>query len=538
MIIVLDLGEILPIPIMDTPVFDTKIPTEGEVAPPLPDPEPPVGFSPEIAPSIRSSEIPSANPFIPKNVLPPKEDVVVPEPQPQPQPSLVTEDMPPPSPTRRGHGIVRRLFMIFVFLLLLAGLFFGIRFALNMARGQGKEATLVYWGLWEDDQVVQRVIQEFQKSNPKIKIQYIKQSPKQYRERLQAAVNRGDGPDVFRFHNTWVPMLQKELSAVPKTILTVSEFTNQFYPVAAADLIGGSTIYGIPMMIDGLGLYYNESIFDAHGISPPSTWEEVLNIVPEITEKRDNSITISGIALGTTNNVEHYSDILGVMFLQNGANLTNPVGKEAEEALIFYKKFTDPNDPVYTWNETLDNSVYAFATGRVAMMLAPSWRAFDVLQINRTLRFKIAPIPQLPGNTISWASYWVEGVSSESKHQKEAWEFVKFLTSKNTVATLYTEASKTRLFGEPYARVDMASSLQDDPYAGAYINQAKTSRSFPLASRTFDNGINDRLIKYLEDAVNGLRDGNAPNAVLETASSGFQQVLSSYGLSSSSPLQR
>jgi multiple sugar transport system substrate-binding protein len=105
------------------------------------------------------------------------------------------------------------------------------------------------------------------------------------------------------------------------------------------------------------------------------------------------------------------------------------------------------------------------------------------------------------------------------------------MTSKETVTKLYTEASKTRLFGEPYARVDLASTVSEDPYVGAYIKQAATAKSFPLASRTFDNGMNDKLIKYVEDAINSLTQGTSPQAALDTAANGFRQVLSSYGLS-------
>jgi len=223
------------------------------------------------------------------------------------------------------------------------------------------------------------------------------------------------------------------------------------------------------------------------------------------------------------------------MMMQNGTNLTEPAGQPAEEALIFYRKFADRNDPVYTWNESLDNSVQAFASGRVAMMLAPSWRAFDVKELQSGLRFKIIPIPQLPGNTVTWASYWVEGVSGKSKNQAQAWEFVKFLTSSQSVQKLYTQAGSVRLFGEPYARVELGSSLKDDPYVGAYISQAPTAKSFPLASATFDNGINDRMIKYLEDAVNAMKDGSAPSGALATVASGFTQVLTSYGLVTSAP---
>jgi len=229
--------------------------------------------------------------------------------------------------------------------------------------------------------------------------------------------------------------------------------------------------------------------------------------------------------------VEHYSDILATMFMQNGATLTAPSGREAEETLLFYRKFASPNDPLYTWNETMDNSIYAFASGKVAMILAPSWRAFDIVQMNPSLRFKIAPIPQLPGNTVNWASYWVEGVSSKSKYPTQSMEFMKFLTSKEGATILYLEEVKARkLFGELYARKELASFLTDDPYAGAYVAQGTDARSFPLASRTFDNGLNDKLIVYLENALNALKTGSSPTAELETMKAGFQQVFTTYGL--------
>ena len=171
------------------------------------------------------------------------------------------------------------------------------------------------------------------------------------------------------------------------------------------------------------------------------------------------------------------------------------------------------------------------------MMLAPSWRAFDVKQINPNANFKIVPIPQLPGNTVNWASYWVEGVSSKSKNKEAVWKFVNYLTSREGMVKVYTGAANTRLFGEPYSRKDLSGNLAGDPYVEAYVNQAESAQSFPLASRTFDNGLNDQMIKYLEDAVNGLSSGGSPTSVLTITASGFQQVLSRYGLVSASAPQ-
>lgn len=508
--------------------MDDKTPLSGGVImADQPPPEPPA--APPVAPAVGQTPPTTV-------VIPPETSTVIPETPVNPfipqattfpsQPQGAAGQVP------KGGSPLRRILMILILALLIGGLIWGGRLVLGLVSGP-KEATLVYWGLWENETVVRSVIADFEAQNPKIKVEYLKQSPRQYRERLQAAIGRGEGPDVFRFHNTWVAMLRAELAQTDAKIIPASILSNSFYPVVTNDLGTGSAFYGIPIMIDGLGLYYNEDLLAAAGGTPPTTWPELLELVPKLTVKNESGITTSAIALGTANNVEHFSDIVATMLMQNGANLTELSGKEAEETLIFYRKFADPSDPVYTWNETLDNSIAAFANSRVAMIIAPSWRAFDIKNLNPNLRFKIAPIPQLPGNNVTWASYWVEGVSAKSKYQKEAWQFVKYLTSREAVTKLYTEAAKTRLFGEPYALKELEASVAEDPYVGAYVKQAPNARSFPLASRTFDNGINDKLIKYLEDAINGLSKGSAPSAVLQTAGAGFRQVLGSYGLSSS-----
>lgn len=440
-----------------------------------------------------------------------------------------------PSPKASGGSkLPGRILMIVIFILLAVGLFFGGKYLLTNF-GPPAQVTLTYWGLWEDTPILQGVLTDFQKQNPGVTVKYTKESPRQYRERLSSAIDRGQGPDVYRFHNTWVAMLRNQLALVPATVMTSAEFSNTFYPVAASNLVAGQSVYGIPMEIDGLGLYYNEDLFAAAGVTVPTTWEDILNMVPKLTVKSGTTITTSAIALGTTGNVENFSDILATMMLQNGASLITPTSKEAEEALTFYRKFANPSDPVYTWNETLDNSVYAFATGKVAMIMAPSWRAFDIKQINPNLHFKIVPIPQLPGNTVTWASYWVEGVSAKTKYPKQAWQLVKYMTSRDVVTRLYTEEAKARLFGEPYARVDLANTVAADPFVGAYVTGAPHAKSFPLASRTFDNGLNDKMIKYMTDAVNGMAAGSAPGAVLQTMAAGFTQVLGQYGLVSSAP---
>ncbi len=447
--------------------------------------------------------------------------------------------VPPPPFEENNKGKILAIIGGIVFLLLIVFLVFKL---LNRGPSTPKSATLTYWGLWEDAPVFGALIGEFQKTHSNIKINYTKQSPQQYRERLQAALARGEGPDLFRFHNTWVPMFTNDLSPMPVSIYSAAQFDQTFYPVAKSDLKIGSNYYGIPLEIDGLVVLYNDDILKAANVTAPANWEDFRNAALKLTVKDTNGrIQTGGVALGSADNIEHFSDILALMMLQNGTNLKDPLGpcvdpsttSCATDSLLFYRKFAEiPNN---TWDDTLDNSIVAFAGSKVAFIFAPTWEILTIKQINPNINLKVAPMPQLPGVTVNWGSYWVEGVSKRSKNQAAAWEFLKFLSSKESLTKLYTEEAKGRFFGEPYSRVDLASSLSSDPYLGPLIQEAPTMKSFSLASDTKDNGIDDEMIKYLLDAVNSLKQGGSPQSALDTASKGFKQVLTKYGVIAAPP---
>lgn len=522
-------SEVPPHPVSSPPQMTVETVPDQPVMPEEPQPASPVSGSVEPSgsfvldpTSMQNQEtvvIPSqeTTQFVPQGLVPDE------------QSTSTTFTAPPPAQPKRNP--LKWILLLFVVVLIGVGVFFGMRFGGQYIEGN-KEVTLNYWGLWENESIIRPIIDKFESENPNIKIQYTKQNYRQYRERLQSAIERGEGPDVFRFHATWIPMLRNEIEPVPEEVVSPGEFTASYYDVVARDLLAGTTLWGIPISIDGLGLYINEDLFATAGVSVPTSYQDLLTVVPQLTVKNGNDIITSAIALGTTNNVEHFSDILGLLILQNGGQLVTPTGPEAEEALVFYKKFATPSDPLYTWNDLQDNSVSAFANGRVAMMIAPSWRAFDLRQMNPNLRFRIEPVPQLPGSSVAWASYWVEGVSAKSTSKDQAFTFLKYLTSKESASLLYAEAGKARLFGPPYALKELGAQIESDPYVGAYINQAPFSRSFPLSSKTHDGGLNDQMIKYLEDAVNAVSNGTAPTQALQTMSQGFQQVLSQYGLAS------
>lgn len=413
--------------------------------------------------------------------------------------------------------------VVFILILvLIIKLFFG-------EKKQKNQIKLTYWGLWEDKEVFEPLIKQYQKNNPNISIEYQKMVPQEYKDRLLARSVKGMGPDIFRFHNTWLPQIKDVVTPLPAQIMSNTDFEKTFYKIHQQDLKVGKYYYGLPLTIDGLVLVTNDGLLKKAGIdSPPTNWDEVTETVAKLTVKDGNGqIITAGIALGTASNVEHFSDIIGLMLLQNGGNLKDLNQPEAAGALESYRKFAEsPND---FWNENLPNSIVAFIQEKVAMIIVPSWEVLTIKTANPDLVIKVTSVPAVPGGkTVSLASYWIEGVSRYSKNQLEAWKFLKFLTEKDNLTKLYQVESQLRPFGEAYSRVDLAPLLAQNEYLGAVIKQADYFVSLPLVSRTFDNGLNDEIIKYLENAVNASSQGVSYSQALETAKKGVDQVLSKY----------
>lgn len=395
------------------------------------------------------------------------------------------------------------------------------------------EVALSYWGL-EETAVMDGIIKEYESKNPNVKIKYTSQAKNDYRERLVNSLAKNTGPDLFHFHNTWVQMISSHLSAAPPTY-DAANFASTYPPVVGHDLVRSGAPVGVPLEIDGLGLYVNETIFNASDQLVPDNWDDLRSVSQALTKKDEQGrILQSGVALGRTENIDHWQDILSLMLLQNKADLANPSGSLAQDPVLYFASFAQGDDN--TWDDTLPTSTQAFARGSVAMYFGPSWRAREIKLANPNLAFRILPVPQLPKNNpgdpdITLASYWAEGVWAKTKHPEAAWNFLKYLSEKPTLEKLYTSQAATWGYGHPYPRTDMASVLENDPIVGAYLRQAPGAKSSFLVSDTYDGatGINSRLSVIWKGVVDSVvKESGRIEELLLAAALQIQQVLASY----------
>lgn len=440
------------------------------------------------------------------------------------------EEPPPPPAGFLGGGLWKKILIGVVILIVII-----VIVVMLIPRDQGtQEVKLEWWGLWEESNAIQSLIIDFQNENPNIEVEYIKRDPADYRELLTARLQNGTGPDIFRYHNSWLPMLENNLLPLSANVITPEQFQEAYYPVMQEDLVQNGAIYGIPMMVDSLALFANPELFEAAGVQVPSNWDDFVKVSKELTVKNANGeIETAGAALGTYNNIKHAPDVISLLFVQQGVEMDRFASSQTNQAdaLTFYTSFAKGDESV--WDDTLDNSLLAFSRGDLAMYFGYSWDVFEIQKLNENLEFKIYPVPELYGNKTTVASYWVEGVSDSSSNQEAALTFMNYLAQPETAEKFYSETAKSRSFGELYARQDLRENLREVPLAYPFLSQLDDASSTFFASDTHDGetGLNSMMNTYLGTAVNSmLYDSESAETAVEKLNNGVQQVFKKYDI--------
>lgn len=396
------------------------------------------------------------------------------------------------------------------------GKFFGGTPAIN------KSGTINVWGLWEDVEVMDVLINKYKEKNPNASIVYDNRSIQksdQYRDTLYTRLTQEDTAgsdvgDVVLVHESWVPKMKEYLSPAPAFFMDTKTYASSFYPPAAENAVLDGKIYASPVYYDGLALVYNKKHFkEIDQETPPTAWEEFRRLALKLTQKdKDGNLIRGGAAIGTSKNIDFFSDIVGLLLAQAGVSVPSGLDTEdARDALTFYTNFVNEDG---VWNETMPEASTAFAQEKVSMIFIPSWNLLDIIRVRPDLEIGVAPVPQaVPENPVSWASFWMYAVPEKSKNKEAAWDFIKFLSTEEAQLLMFSTASQYRTYGAPYSLAilrDQASSGSAAQYIKPYLDTAPFSKGSVFAARAGNTNTVNALKDAISLAINPDKDKRIP----------------------------
>ena len=345
--------------------------------------------------------------------------------------------------------------------------------------------SLTYWRTIDEASALAPIITDYNKLHPNVEIKLTVVPVGEYPARLVAAASASQLPDIFSVSSDQVASYKKHAAIAPKAVFDSKTYQQTFAAQASHDLMDANGPYGVAYGISTLGLFYNESMLREAGVEPPKSWDDVLSVAAKLNQKSGAGISRSAIALGTPA-VGHATDIQSVLMLQNGAKMTDQPPTKAlfdqpdgsgyyagVKAAQFYASFAMPSKSNYSWNDSLGSSADAFAKGKTAMIVDFPFRAAEIRALNPGLVFKSVPLPQVDSkNPVNLGEYWAEMVNGAGANREVAWDFLRFVSSKEQLNKYSAATSR------PASRLDLAKTQQDDALLGPFAGQVSTATNW------------------------------------------------------------
>jgi len=387
--------------------------------------------------------------------------------------------------------------------------------------------NLEYWTVADDVDAINALIGQYKVSRPYLNITLRQLSAGELYQRLIEALAEDRGPDIISINSRVFPKFLSKLAPMPGLVSdttvqvikgqlgtttnvslnsvvmpTVLDIDRNYIKTVKKDVVFDNRIYGLPLSMDTMALYYNKDLLDKAGVAePPKTWTDFQDAVKKSSRfnKQTNKITQAGVAMGVGSNIPGFDDLLYILFRQSNVNMVDANGRAifnlygdnndnpTESVLNFFSDYANSTRDTYTWNESLPNALDNFINGASVFYFGYSYDLPVIQARGPQINLGILPIPQLdPEASVNVANYWIQSVVGKSTKQNEAWGLINFLayssanksyldaTGRPTALRAYINAQKGTLELLPFVEQLLVA---DNWYRGTDYDAAKKALS-------------------------------------------------------------
>ena len=368
--------------------------------------------------------------------------------------------------------------------------------------------TIKFWAMGSEAEFVTKLVPEFEKRNPGIKVD-VQQIPwTAAQEKLITAFASDNTPDICQLGNTWVPQF-----ASLNAIIKLDDFIgnsmnikkeNYFEGIWGTNVID-SAVYGIPWYIDTRLMFYRTDVFKRAGYDqPPKSWNELYDLCKRIKALYPGEDKYAiylptnewapFIIFGLQNNAE---------LLKDNNSRGNFNSKEFKEAFEFLVKFhKEKLAPLGISQVT--NVYQAFADEYFSIYISGPW---NINEFKKRMtgdladKWSTAPMPSktgedYPGVSLAGGSSLV--VFEKSEHKEEVWKFIEFLSEPSIQIEFYKLIYNLPAIKEAWED----SSIANNIYMKAFYEQFNHVVPTPKVTE-WEQIAFAKVQQYAEIAVHG-----------------------------------
>lgn len=376
----------------------------------------------------------------------------------------------------------------------------------NVEKGK-LSLTLATPGTPEDIKLYKKIIGLFEKKHPDVRIVLQVTPYKQLMQKIQTQMAGGTPPDImFMLATTFPAMVRKGVFASLQEFVEKDKDFNldDYFPIAVKPYIYQGNFYGVYFNMDIGVLAYNKGLFDEAGLTYPDenwTWDDFLKVAKKLTKDTNGD--------GRIDQFGEYIGWFWPVLWANGGSLLN---KDQTECMINSPKAVEaiqwladlalkyhvtplPTEQTFSMRQL-------FAMGKIAMAV-DGYTPLVMLPKKKGMEWDIAPMPKgKEGKRVTFVNTAAYVVSSQSKHKKEAWEFIKCASGDEAMEYLVKNTDEL-INRKSFANSPLFLNSPRPPRSRRVVIEATKYARYPLLNPHFDE-MNVIIYRELEKAWLGL----------------------------------
>ncbi len=394
--------------------------------------------------------------------------------------------------------------------------------------------TLIYWhpfapgtrmGMAEE-----KLIAEFEKQHPDIKVKALYVSWQDFDTKLQTAIAGKTPPGVAMIDRfvTATYAYRQALTPLNQYFDKLDMSPSDFWDATWNEATWQGQLWAVPHHTDVRALYYRTDHFEEVGLDPnkpPRDWKELYEYAWKLTKRDENG---NFVRIGF---MPHWGNwyIYGWGWI-NGGHFISPDGRKITcndpkivEALQwevnFIKSFGYESVEAFGSSYSGGQSFDLFIAGKLSMKIDGDWYMGDLKKWGPDVPFKVAPPPPpkkgMP--TVSWSGGFALAIPAgvKGKQLEMALEFIKFRSHYEAQATF------GKLTGAMPALIKAAKDVYvDDPRKEVFLKLMKVTKYRPVTPVA--KFYWDKVIEAEQKAIAGLA---TPQEALNRAAEMVQKEL-------------
>lgn len=317
--------------------------------------------------------------------------------------------------------------------------------------GEREEITFSSWGSVTEVGIIKRIISDFERENPDIKVNFI-HIPQNYFQKIHLLFASSQAPDIIFINNLYLPVYASKLD-------DLSDFSerDKYYPESLKALSYEGKLLAIPRDVSTLVFYRNRDLIS----ETPRNLDEFMQVLKTAPK------------YGVSYERDVYYMFPYVMTM--GEDIYNP-----DKSLKFYKNLEGRYAPTPAEVGSLTQA-QMFLDGKIGLYLSGRWMYPKISEKADFDWDVITFAGVVPLDASGWA------VSADSKHKEQARKFINYLASEKS-SEYFLETGLV-----VPARIEVSKKIDDKVFLDA-ITRARAIRVDKDYRKTVDR-MNKELLR-------------------------------------------